>query len=379
MTRQRSLELAEVLSGGSFTIEYTADLFYDGTRLFEGLPIVEPSFQWDGSAEVEASHSLTVMWTDAQGTSLSPNDPQDWLAPFGSRLVIYAVVSAGTAFTERVQLGDFTITSVPSANDTLFRLGETRIVVGSKVELELKDRMVEVQRDRFTKKSSPSNMASVWAEAAALTGFQVTKSLPDAAIRRAVVYEESRIAGLSDLFDIIGGVPHMASDGTLTARPADAPDPDGHLTVGPGGTITQVGASLDTDGVFNGVVIRSETSDQQQILAELWITSGPLRATVEGGPRTPFHRVPFFYSSPQITTDAQARSAAPKLLAQKSQPRASALEIQCVIDPTVEIGDVRTVDDDSSTWTVRLTKYSFGSAGTMTITGEVLDRVPNLR
>lgn len=368
----------DVIRGGSFDLSYTADLYYDGRRLFEGLPVVDPSFDWDSSGAVEGAGSLTVVWTDEQGKSLSPHDPQDWLAPFGARLVVYGVVSVGRVFSERVQIGDFTIVSVPSADDSVFIFGETRIVVGSKVKLNLKDRMVEVQRDRFTRLSSPSNMESVWGEAAALTGFQLTRSLPDAPIRRSVVYEEDRVAALVDLMAIIGGIPHMASDGTLTARPSNPGEPVVALQVGARGTITQIGSSLDSEQVYNGVIIRAESEDQQQVLAEKWVETGPLRATPAGGERTPYHRVPRFYSSPQITTVAQAADAAPGLLELYSKPRASSLEIQCITDLSVEVGDVCTVDDGQATWTVRVAKCMLGSAGTMTITGEVLNRVVNV-
>lgn len=368
----------DVIRGGSFDLSYSADLYYDGQRLFEGLPVVDPSFDWDVSGAIEGSGTVTVVWTDDQGKSLSPHEPQDWLAPFGARLVVYAIVSVGSAFSERVQIGDFTIVSVPSADDSVFIFGETRIVVGSKVKLNLKDRMVEVQRDRFTRLSSPTNMSSVWAEAAALTGFQLTRSLPDAAIRRSVVYEEDRVAALTDLMAIVGGVPHMASDGTLTARPVTPGPATAELRVGPRGTITQIGSSLDSEQVYNGVIIRAESNEQQQVLAELWVQSGPLRATPAGGERTPYHRVPRFYSSPQITTGTQAAQAAPGLLAQYSQPRASSLEIQCITDVSVEVGDVRTVDDGQATWTVRVSKCMLGSAGTMTITGDVLSRAVNV-
>lgn len=377
--RPISTAARDVITGGSFDLAYVADLYYDDRRLFAGLPIIDPSFTWDASGAVEGSATVTVVWTDDQGTSLSPTDPQDWLAPFGARLVVYAVVSLGSTFTERVQIGDFTITAVPSADDSVFIFGETRIVVGSKVALQLKDRMVEVQRDRFTKLTTPSNMSSVWAEVASLTGLQLTRSMLDAPISRSVVYEEDRVKALTDLMAVIGGVPCMAADGTLTARPIKPGDPVGVLRVGATGTITQLGASLDSEQVYNGVVIRSETGDQKSVLAELWVTYGPLRATPAGGKRTPYHRVPKLFSSPQITSTAQAVAAAPGLLETYSQPRASTLEIQCIADVSVELGDVRTVDDGQATWTVRVVKYSLGASGTMSITGDVLNRDINIR
>jgi len=376
MSRPVSDALKLVLTQ-SFDITYMADLFYDGVRRFEALPIVSPSIKGDSSGEIEESGSLTVMWTDDHGSSLKPQEPADWLAPYGARLVVYAVVSVGQAFTERVQLGDYLITAVPSANDEVFTLGETKITVGSTAELEFKDRMVEVQRDRFTRLSAPSQTASVWTEVATLTGLQVTRSVPDKPINSAVPYEESRVSAITDLLAILDATPYMEWDGTLAARPKTPPAAVGTLTIGPSGTITQIGSSLDAEEVYNGVVIRGETDGQQSVLAELWVTTGPLAATVPGGGRTPFHRKPRFYSNPQITTSDQAIAALPGLLQTYSQPKATTLQIQCVIDPTVQVGDVRTVFDGMSTWTVRVTQYDLGEAPTMSITGSVLNRVVN--
>jgi len=373
--RQASEALRDALLG-SFTLEYQADLFYDGERLFEGLPIVEPSLRGDGSGEVEESGKVTVLWTDDHGKSLKPGDPQDWLAPYGARIVLFAVVSVGQVFRERVQLGDYTITAVPSADDSVFMFGETRIVTGSKVELEIKDRMVEVQRDRFTRITSPTDLGSVWGEVQRITGLQVTRSVPDKPLTRSVTYEESRVSAVIDLFALLDASPFMEWDGTLSARPNAAPAPVGELTVGPRGTITQIGSSLDAEGVYNGVVIRADGADGG-VLDELWVTAGPLRATAAVGKRTPFHNVPRFYSNPQIETTEQARSALPGLVELYSQPRAATLEIQCIVDPTVQVGDVRTVDDGQYTWTIRVGSYNLSAAATMSITGDVLSRDVN--
>lgn len=359
---------------GSFDLSFEADLWVDGDRKVADLPIKDPSFRWDASAEVEGSGTVTVVWSDPEGGSIAPQTAGDWLAPFGSRLVVFAVVTVGS-LRERIQLGDFTITAVPSVDGQPFVWGSTRVFSGQRVRLELRDRMVEVQRDRFTLPSSPSQLASVWTELGELTGFPLTRSLPDAGITRSVVYEESRIRAVQDLAELIGGVAFMESDGSLSARPIEPGDPVGELVLGPNGTIVQVGASLSSDGVYNGVVIRSETDGQQGILAEGWVTSGPLRATLPGQPRTPFHRVPRFYSSPFITTYAQAHEALPGLLERYSTPRATTLEVTCVTNPLLQVGDVVTVDDGEWVWTVRLTVVPLGQAAVMTVTGDVIDRV----
>lgn len=353
----------------SVQLTFEADLWLDGRRVIADLPVLSPSLVWDSTGEVEGSGRVTVVWSSDDG---APVD--DALSPFGSRLVMFAVVSVGE-LRERVQLGDFTITEVPAVDGEPFVWGSTRVSVGQLVELELRDRMVEVQRDRFTVLTQPTSLSSVWAELALLTGFALTRSLPDASITRSVVYEESRVRAVQDLAELLGGVAFMEWDGTLSCRPVEPGAPVATLTLGEQGTIVQVGSSLTADGVYNGVVIRSETDGQTAILAERWVTEGPLRATLPGGQRTPFHRVPRFYSSPFITTQAQAETAAPALLAQFSEPRATALDVTCVVNPLLQVGDVVTVDDGRFTWTVRLTRVPLASAGMMTVSGDVVSRV----
>lgn len=372
--RPASADLVAVLAS-SLDWSYEADLYYGEERLFRNLPVDDLSLRWDATADIEGSGSCRVVWTDAQGSSLKPNDPQDWLAPFGSRLVIFAKVSVGS-FVERIQLGVFTLTSVPRADDQAMIWGETRITVSSVVDVEFKDRMVEVQRDRFTVLSQPASTDSVYAELANLTGFQLRRTIADAPITRSVVYEESRIKALQDLSSIVDGRPFMESDGTLSLRPISPGSPVAALTIGESGTIVQVGSTLDSDGVYNGVIIRGETDGQQAILAERWIEDGPLRATPDGGERTPFHRVPRMYSSPFITTQEQAEKAAPGLLIQFSGIHAAQLEVSCIVDPRLQVGDVVAVNDGEAVWAIRLVTVALSGAGRMKVSGDVLSRVP---
>src|SRR6218665_343747 len=90
----------DILSG-SFQVEYEADLSYDGEVRAKNLPISAPSLSWDGSADVEGTGSCEVLWTDDHGTFLAPQDPTDWLTPFGAQLTIYCVISAAS-FVERI-------------------------------------------------------------------------------------------------------------------------------------------------------------------------------------------------------------------------------------------------------------------------------------
>ena len=183
---------------GSFALTWEADYFYGDTRIVSNIPLETVSVDWNASSKVEGSGSCTIVWTDAVGKSFAPFTVSDYLAPFGSRLALFCRLTVGS-FTERIQLGVFTVTEIPAADDFTALFNGTRVSVGSRVEVAFMDRLVEVQRDKFTRLSSPSQLASVYQEMANLTGFQLTRTVADAAITAAVPYEEDRLKALGML------------------------------------------------------------------------------------------------------------------------------------------------------------------------------------
>lgn len=367
-------DLMRDLLSSSFELSFSADLFYGSDRVVSGLEVVSPSVVSDSSGMVEMSGRLGVVWADPDGADIAPHDAGDLFSPFGYRVVLFAVVRAGVS-EARQQIADLTITEVPSVDGEPFVWGETLIYAGQRVDLVVKDRMVEVQRDKFTKLEQPASLLSCYDEIARLTGFALTRTVDDAAVTKSVVYEESRVDAVQQLAALLGGVAFMEWDGTLCIRPVNAGTPVAELELGENGTIVQVGSSLSADGVYNGVIIRGEGDAQEQILAELWVSSGPLRASTAGD-RSPFHRVPYFYSSPFITTSVQAAAYAPGLLERVSSPRAATLQVTCVTNPLLQVGDVVLVTDQRFVWTVRLTRVPLERSGVMTVTADVLERVP---
>lgn len=373
--REHSEELAGALKSG-FDVTYSADLIYDNQRVIEDIPLEDVELSWDGSAAIEGSGSAVIIWTDPLGVSLRPGTAGDWLSPFGSRLRLYVTISVGSVFRERVPLGDYDITEVPEAEDARITARGVSYVTSSRVRVELKDRMWEVERDRFIQLSSPQAGLSVYEEIQRITGLQIRRTVANATITRQVVYEVDRVKAVQELADILGQVAYMDSDGVLTFRSPDpALTPAARLEVGANGTVTALGSSLTAEGVYNGVIIRGETQgDTAPILAERWVASGPLRATLPGEPRTPYHRVPRFYSSPQITTQAQADAIIDSLLARWSVPTAAQLEVQCIYDPRIQVGDTVEVFDGEHTWLIHVQEVRLGMAATMGVTGDVVSR-----
>lgn len=349
--------LPDILRLGSFQKWYEADVWYDGEVRLSNVPITNVQITEDESRAIKAQGGCTLVWTDDYGQSILPVSPGDLFAPFGCELAIFAVISVGSN-VERIPMGWFQIVDVPTMRDqTMFFskalgiYGGLTLTSGSVLELRFMDRMIQVSNDKFDVPSAPSQLTSVWDEIARLTGLQVDRSpIADAAISRNVVYEEEKLDAVLDLADILGGIPYMAPDGTLTMRtkvwPAAAVDT---LRRGDTGTIVDIGKGMSSDQIYNTVVFRGQDAAQGTVLARAEILEGALRVRNDDGGRSPAHRRVTFRSNPFVTTNAQAQTYVNSELARVSSLRAVQWPIQEIWNPLREVGDVVNVVDEQGT------------------------------
>lgn len=292
---------------GSLNKHFEADIYYDGDLRLADVPIDDVQFKEDGNAAIQQSGSGTVVWTDRWARSISPKQIGDVLAPFGPLIYLYSVISLGKRVLARTLLGQFVITNVPSALDEEMVFRGELITLGSTVKLEFKELSAKMDRDRFDVPTAPTILSSVWDEVGRVTSMQLTRSIPDAAISRAVMYQENRLDAIADLLDILDGVPHITSDGTLSARPNEWPDAVDVIEAGDGGSLVSIGNAMTSTATYNRVAFRGKSGDQQIILASAEVTDGPLRARNPDGSPSPFGRVTRFVSSDYITTAGQAQ------------------------------------------------------------------------
>lgn len=353
---------------GSFDHFYTADVYYAGERRLADVPITGVRFGEDGNAEIQQSGSFTLVWTDAYGKSISPAEIADVLAPFGAEVYLYSHVQAGP-FSERIPLGQFTITDVPSARDEdmLFR-GEW-VTVGSVVEIEFKERLVKVQDDRFDVPSAAKDLSSVWAELGRLTNLQLLRTVTDAPIPRSVVYEEDRLEAVYNLMDVLDAVPHMTADGALAGRPKAWPVPVDSLTRA--GSIVSVGRSMSPAQVYNRVAFRGKSGDQEIIRAAVEVKTGPLRAKNADGSPSPFGRKTFFVSSDYVTNGVQATEYVNRELPRVSRLRSVQVPVTETFNPSRERGDVVTIERATNTLTGRIVSIDRDQGPTQTMMVEV--------
>lgn len=359
--------LAEAITGGSFRSEFTADLIVDGDVKLSGISLPQCQLDADGTRKILTQGSATFTYSDDLGTSILPEDITSWLTPFASFLDVSYRVAVGDDFNERVMRGRMKITGVSDPKGRLIRFQDRLLTVGQSVQLKLADLFYVTDRERFIAPSAPSDMSSVWGEIGRLTGLPMKRTVADAAISRAVTYQENRLDATFDLAKIVSGMPYMTPDGALSMASTEWGEPVLDLRMGASGTIVRAAPDDLSDAqVYNQVVVRSWDDQQATILATAEVQSGPLRY---GGP---FGRVPFFVSSPYVTTHEQAQAFADAQLPIVSRMPAVTYTIQCAADPRLEVWDVITFQtEQASILPGRIQKITLPGSGLMTLVCEV--------
>jgi hypothetical protein len=360
-------ELRAVLTGPHDHF-WSADLYYNGVRRQQDLPIMDPQFKEDAGANIQQAGSVTVTWSDEFATSISPRAMNDPLAPFGAQLAIYANVWVGPFF-ERVEYGRFEITDVPSARDEQMQFQSRWLTLGSNVQLELKELLAGVAEESFDVPSAPQSLTSTWAELGRLTGYPLVRTVDDAPITRSVLYPDSKLDAVYDLMRImLDASPHMTPQGALSARPNVWPDPVDTLLFGEG--LIDVEQGMSAAGISNRVVVRAAGGDPT-VLAVAEITSGPLRVRNSDGSVSPFRARTKYLSNEYVTTKAQAQAWADSELALVSTIRTRVVNVRETFNPLRERGDVIDIERPELVLHGRVLTIDRGAGATQTLTVEV--------
>lgn len=354
-------QLASILSAGAFNRRFVADLIVDGERVLSDVSLPGCELTSRRSAKIRNQGTAVFEYSDEVGTSILPEDITSWLTPYASYLNISMRVSDGS-YAEKVLRGTYKIVGVGDPQEQTFSVPGRRLTLNSRVRLRLADVFAVTDRERFIAPSGPTSLTSVWNELGLVTGLPLLRNVPDAAINRDIVYQQSRLEAVFDLAEILGGIPYINPNGQLTLQSdtwgAETPE----LNIGPEGTVTKVQPDdLSDEEIYNQVVVRSFDTAQQVVLATAEVSTGPLRF---GGP---FGRVPFFASSQNVTTEAQAQAYADSMLPKVSSVPAAPVMIQCVPDPRREVGDVVPFYRNGERLVGRIDEISLSDVGPMTL------------
>jgi hypothetical protein len=362
--RSTSSALADVLAG-SFARRFVGRLFVAGREVLGAgvdLPLVDVSLSWDGTAKIVGSGKASILYEDDWGRSAAPREFESWLAPFNSWLHVALVIEGGP-YSERVELGRFAIEAPKESARGRAVVTGSAFVTGQRIDVSLRDAFSISDRERLVSLAQiPRGSSAVWALEHVL-GLPVTGVERDAMIPTPVTLQDSRLDAAYDLAQYLGGTPYVRSDGTVGVRPTAWPDRSAELTAGDGGTVVSVDVNeWDASGVFNQVVVRAEDDDQAAVLADVRVTTGRLKWGPMSDPEC-WGRIPYFYSSPYLTTKIAAAAYARQLLAQVSRLRAVAATVVTAPDPRLEVGDVVSIPVDGVPTDGRITKLDLTAAG----------------
>lgn len=301
------------------------------------IPIVSGDVQLDGTADVWATLQLE---TEGRWWPTRASDP---LAPYGQEVFVRAGLDLGGGGILWTALGYFRVESVEQDDATR---GLLRIT-GS-------DRMAGIIDARFT---SPRQLTAgsvvgdvvrdLVREVHPNADVVFDDALEFATLGRTVTVEEHRHEAIKEIVRSAGKIWHWDGEGRLQIR--SAPDPDRplwHVRAGRDGVLVRAGRALTRAGVRNALVVRGEgAADDEDPVQVVVVDDGPTSPTRWGGP---FGKVPRFYSSPLITTEAQAEAAGREML-RRNLGMPHTVSFEQVPNPRLRPFDpVRIVHDDGT-------------------------------
>lgn len=355
---------AAALTGSRHGDELVAWVWYDGElALPDPLPISDWSMSWDGDSRQKVQGSLSLTVKDPDG-DLAPWLFDDPLGVGGSRIQLsYHVGGAGD-----IPIGWYRIDSNASEESWQFRIireehyedpGSTvpanyrylATSTGASVSLNATDLTTELESDKFLAPEHPQGTApTVKSEVERLVGYTLPilyDIADDAAVPKSVVWEDDRLEAIMDLLEIVGASFRMTGDGEFQVY-KKITAPVATLAGGEDGIAINVYRSMDLTNLYNiGVVTSSYKKSQvvdgntQEVEVPVYgyyeVQTGPLRAS------GPFGRRVIKAANPLMNSQAKVDKAAQTMVLNRLAAQRVNLDVTCLPDPSLQIGDMVTV------------------------------------
>jgi len=364
--RQSSAELVEVLSG-SFERDLTVNVFTGSDRVLEDERFESWQLDSDLGGKVCSSGSGTIVHDSVNGESLSPVGTSGPLSAFRARVEPVMTIRAGT-FVESVSLGTFRVTGNPFAVDSTATFDDRELVTVSTVGMRFFSLDEDINRWGFRFPEQSKAGSSAYGEIRRITGMPVEEMLPDVNLSVAKVWEAkqgSRLEAVLELGRILGGSAVVNSRGAWEIIPDVIGTPVATLRLGEYGTVLDVADEIDTDAVYNEVVGTFENANGDPIYSVAAVSTGDL--SIDG----PYGRNTQYYSSDLVKTQAQADAAVKSVLALSTGSQAYEVQIQCHVNPLVEIGDVVSLEGWKRPMVGQVRKVSLSDSAYMNVTMRV--------
>lgn len=317
------------------------------------LPITSYSFSWDKSRQIQ---QVNLSIADNTGR-LAPWLLDDPLGVGGSVIDLrYAIGGTDT----QVNLGPYRIKSSRpderwsayvidergKVHDADYPLAKDKAIKyvpgGATIDIVAYDIGRTIKRDRLVAPESPPTtgtptvVSEVKRLLADICGVTVAAGVGDITVSSNIIYERDRMDAVQDLCKRIFCDFRITGEGLVEIYPLLPQTPVATLQGGPEGLLVKVDRSQDDEGLYNRFVVDG-MQDTRPIRSIVDIDSGVL------GVRTPYGRVPEFYSSNMIATQEQADAYAVQMATTQMSGLTTDLMVTCLPMPHLQHGDWVTV------------------------------------
>lgn len=337
--------LDAVRDGGNYRVH--VDAWRGGALLQAGRDLAVASGTVTDDAEPGVRRQLDITLTPEPGETVQ--QLFDLLAPVGTELRVRSVLRYPDGVSsESVPMGVFDIDSEQMG----YAPGGTLVVKAS-------DKWVRIQRARFLAPFASNPAITIKAQIAALirralgSGEPVTTTATSNAMTPKVVWDRDMDKAILDLAKSIGAWVYFDRDGvaTIADLPADNSASVWRVAADNDGVMLDASRSRDRSKTYNTVVVNSEQVDGAALFAPVTLSDGDTTSpTYVGGP---FGSVPYFYSSPLLTTTNQATQAGLSILARVKGLNAQ-LGLKTVRNHALDAMDAISVQLPKERWDVPL-------------------------
>lgn len=326
------------------------------------LAVISGDVQLDAGADIRSTISLTV-----DGTGAFPDNAGDDLAPYGNELFVRRGLAFGGGRVEWVSLGYFRINSAEQdeAPDGPIRLaGQDRM--GGIVKARLIAPRQYAATDTYG--YVVTDLVQEVYPAAVIEWDDVTDTDP---LARTVIAEEDRFAFLDELVTGLGKIWYWDHRGHLVIKDVPDPgDPVWDVDSGENGVLIGMGREISDEGVYNAVVVTGEALDTEAPPSAVAYDNNPDSPTYWDGD---FGKVPRFYASSFITTEAQAQTTANAMLRSNLGVPYN-VDFQSIVNPALEPWDPIAVRLGRRTETHVLSRLTVPLSPTAAMTAETREQ-----
>ena len=322
--------LLDALGGSVSDARLVCHAWYDGELVRRDLPVEKWSLSWDGDdgALVQGKASFTVV--DGSG-ALAPWGWDEPLSAAGSR-VQTVFHCAGRS----VDLGWWLITQ-NQPNETWRVVGDQLQWVSGGASVPVgAEELTRLAADyRFWAPEAPPAGATVLSEVRRLLAevcpVTVGAGVVDQTVPSSMVYKDSRAAHVLDLVRSIGCWYRMTGDGALEVYSQEKSAPVWTIQGKAGGALVTVARSQNRSNILNGVASTSNDASLE-IRRLATISSGPLRYGGPAGWLIQEHTA-------LADTESEVKEDAETYLANKTYAKTLQLDVMCLPNPAVQVGD----------------------------------------